>query len=76
VSDIPDPQPPIPFPNPLDNLGAQSLFDTTLLLQIACGRNKGVLRNKHRKKLCYLASLLQIQAANKGQPTPQRPYKL
>jgi hypothetical protein len=71
-----DPEPPIPFPNPLDNLGEQSLFDTTLLLQLACGRNKGILKNKHKKKLCYLAGLLQIQAANKGQSTPQPPYHL
>jgi hypothetical protein len=72
---VPSPSPPIPFPNPLQNLDDQDLFDTQLVLNLACGRNKSVTREKHRTHLCYLAGLLHIEADHRGKPSPTPPFK-
>lgn len=65
----------IPFPNPLQNLSDEALYDAQLALELACGRNKAVTRDKHRTRLCTLAGILGLEADNRGKPQPTPPFK-
>lgn len=69
------PEPPAIIPNPLQNLTDDALFAGQLALSLACGRNRGILRSKHRNHLCYLANILNVEATNRGKPAPVPPYK-
>ena len=63
-----------PLPNPLDLLTNDQLFSTQIALDLACGRAKSVLRNKHRTHLCFLATVLDVEANNRDQPKPVPPF--
>lgn len=67
--------PPIPYPDPLQNLSDNDLFNAQIVLELACGRNRAVTKDKHRQHLCYLSELLAIEAAHRGKPVPTPPYK-
>jgi hypothetical protein len=69
------PLPPLPGPNPLSNLTNDALYDVSLALYLACGRNKAVTKNKHKTHLCYLAGVLGVESDNRGQPKPHAPFK-
>jgi len=68
------PSPPIPLPNPLENLGDVELFKTQLTLALACGRAKASLRQKHRQHICFLFEVLKLEADKRGKPTPRAPF--
>lgn len=61
--------------NPLSQLTDQQLFDTQLTLILLCQRSKSALRQRHRTFVCGLTSILQLEADNRGKPSPQWPYK-
>lgn len=65
----------IPLPNPFVNYTDEQLFDSQLMLELVCGRNKSTTRNKHRTHACALADILAIEAQNRGKPSPQPPFK-
>jgi hypothetical protein len=65
----------VAFPNPLQLLTDQELYDSQLMLALACGRNKAVTHNKHRTKACALFDVLALEAGNRGRPSPQWPYR-
>ena len=65
----------IPFPNPLEELSDDELYATALVLHLACGKAKSVLRQKHRTYLCALIGPLQHEAINRGKPSPTPPYR-
>lgn len=70
------PVPPFPLPDPLANLSDEDLFSSQLALYLACGRARGTLKKKHRTHLCYLGSLLDLEAAARGKPNPPPPWKV
>jgi hypothetical protein len=51
-------------------------FYAALMLHAACGRNRSVLRSKHREHLCYLALLLELERDNRGLPPLSPPYSV
>jgi hypothetical protein len=65
----------IPFPNPLNALTDQQLLDTLLTLDLGCGRAKGILKTKHRGRLCSLSQILVNECTNRGVAPPSPPYK-
>jgi hypothetical protein len=60
--------------NPLVLLSDGQLYDTQLILALACGRAHTILKVKNRDKLCFLFTLLAIEATNRGKPSPQAPF--
>lgn len=68
------PVPPFPLPDPLENLTDEDLYDSQLALYLACGKAGGVLKVKHRKHLCYLGSLLDVEAEKRSKPNPPFPW--
>jgi hypothetical protein len=65
----------IPIPNPFDGVPSDVIFDQAIALELACGRNKAVTRDKHRTKVCALAGILNLELSNRGHPVPTPPYK-
>ena len=39
-------------------------------LQLICGRNKGGIKNKNRKYVCFLANQLRTEVTLRGLPVP------
>lgn len=70
------PVPPVAGPNPLENLTNDGTWYAALMLHAACGRNKSVLRGKHREHLCYLANLLDLERENRGLAACLPPYSV
>lgn len=66
---------PVDFPNPLEQLDDEALFDTQLVLELSCGRAKAVLKDKHRGRLCSLAQILKDEANHRDRPSPVPPFK-
>lgn len=66
----------LPWPiNPLSILSLEELTRTTVVLHIACGRGKQVLRDKNRRHLCTLIQLLEHELDNRGAAKPRPPYR-
>jgi hypothetical protein len=63
-----------PAPNPLDLLSDEVLFNTQLTLALGCGRAKSALKGKHKTNICFLLTVLSVEANNRGKPSPQPPY--
>lgn len=61
--------------NPLLVLSDDDLFRTQIVLAIACGRGKQILRDKSRKHLCTLVQVLGAEADRRGRPRPTAPFK-
>jgi len=61
-------------PDPLAALSDEALNLTQVSLRLVCGRNKAVLRDKHRTRFCFLAQLLDTEAGKRGLPSPTPPY--
>lgn len=61
--------------NPLTFLADPDLFSTQLALALVCGRAKAALKDKHRKHLCTLIQVLELEATRRHRPTPQPPYR-
>jgi hypothetical protein len=62
--------------NPLSDLTADELWNTQLMLNLICGRNKAVLPKRRRKYLCSLAGLLVQEAQNRDLTFPTPPYSV
>jgi hypothetical protein len=60
--------------DPLLALDNVTLYNTTLMLHIACARNPAVFRKKRRQYLCGLIDSLQTEATNRGIDYPLPPY--
>jgi hypothetical protein len=60
--------------DPLSLLNDSDLYDTQLILALACGRAHTILRKQHRDRLCFLFTLLNLEAGNRGTPVPSPPY--
>lgn len=61
--------------NPLALLNDDDLFETAMILRVGCGRNRAILRRKNRTKVCFLASLLDIELEKRAKPIPHVPYR-
>jgi hypothetical protein len=62
--------------DPLEALTDDDLYQTQLVLRVGCGRNRSVLKDKHRTRICFLASLLDLEADKRGRPSPKPPFSL
>jgi hypothetical protein len=60
--------------NPLSVLSDVELFDTQVMLALACGKARTVLKKKNREKLCFLFTVLVLEANNRGKPSPTPPF--
>ena len=56
-------------------LDDQALYETQLAMALACGRSRSTLREKHKTRFCFMQSVLNVEAQNRGKPSPQPPYK-
>jgi hypothetical protein len=62
-------------PDPFDSWATADIQAAHLALELACGRAKSVLRQKHRGKLCALAQITEAQLNKRNASVPQAPYK-
>jgi hypothetical protein len=65
----------IPLPDPFDGVPTATLYDWSLALHLACGRNRAVLKAKHREKVCSLSSTLDVELVNRGERPLAPPFK-
>jgi hypothetical protein len=62
--------------DPLASLTPDQLWNLQVLLQIACGRSRSVLRRYRRQHFCLLFQNLKLESDLRGLPTPQAPYHI
>jgi hypothetical protein len=60
--------------NPLAGLTDTQIFNGTLMLNLACGKAKSILRREHRVVLCELIGPLQTECTSRGIPVPAAPF--
>lgn len=61
---------------PLDVLSNDELWNNQLLLAIQCGGGAYSFRRRNVRAVCALANALQLEAARRGVPSPQKPYSI
>lgn len=61
---------------PITQLSDSELFNAELVLHIACGRGKQVMKWKSRKYLCTLIQVLGAEANRRQKPRPSPPYRM
>jgi hypothetical protein len=60
--------------NPLASLTDAQLWNSQLLLQLACGKAHQALAHKRQQYFCTLFRLLKIEADVRGLPSPAAPF--
>jgi len=60
--------------NPLSLLSDKTLYDTQIMLAIACGRSHSSLTRKRRQYFCNLQQVLKVESDLRGVPHPVAPY--
>ena len=58
----------------LATLTDDQLWNTQLLLQLACGRNHGITRRKRDQYFCFLFRALKVESDLRGLPAPAAPF--
>lgn len=64
-----------PPDNPLSLPDDALLYDMQVTLAVGCGRNKAILHGTRKGHLCYLGTLLALEAERRGKASPAPPYR-
>jgi len=60
--------------NPLSLLDDEELWNTQLMLALACARSHSSLTRKRRQFFCLLQQVLKVESDLRGVPAPSAPY--
>jgi len=60
--------------NNLESLTDVQLWNSQVVLELACGRQTSSLRKKRRQYLCLLRQNLKLEADLRGLPSPTPPH--